>query len=109
MQLTAYDRYRTGTLLFKHWQYADAAREFESLLGEDAPAYGLGDARQLLARSYYHSAQLGRAERAARDLLERDASDGYAALLLARTLKRQGRGEEAEPWFTRAAALGETA
>ena len=52
MQLTAYDRYRTGTLLFKHWQYADAAREFESLLGEDAPAYGLGDARQLLARSY---------------------------------------------------------
>lgn len=109
MQLTAHDRYRTGTLLFEQRRYAEAAVEFETLLGTDAPAYGLGDARLLLARAYYHSAQLGRAERAARDLVERDASDGYAALLLARTLKRQGRGGEAGPWFTRAAALGETA
>ncbi len=53
------------------------------------------DARMLLARAYYHSAQLHRAERALREIIERAPSDAYAHLMLGRTLQRQSRHEEA--------------
>lgn len=104
--LTDYDRYRTGQLLFEQRRFDEAARELELLLGGNAPAYGLGEAPLLLARAYYHSAQLGRAETAARGLLARDDTDGYAALLLGRTVQRRGRAAEAQTWLRRAAALG---
>ena len=66
----------------------------------------LGAARELLARAYFHSAQLDRAAAAARDLLERDPAHGYAALLLARTLERASRSDEAAAARRYAAALG---
>ena len=51
---------------------------------------------QLLAgRAYFHSAQLGRAERAFRRVLETDPSDHYARFVLGRTLQRLGRLDEA--------------
>jgi Flp pilus assembly protein TadD len=62
--------------------------------------------RLLLARAYYHSAQLGRAETAARAVLADDPTDDYAALLLARTLERSSRKDEAAGALRVATALG---
>ena len=62
--------------------------------------------RLLLARAYYHSAQLGRAEEQLRRVVERDPVEFYAQLMLGRTLERQGRPAEAAPWLRTAAAMG---
>jgi predicted Zn-dependent protease len=62
--------------------------------------------RLLLARTYYHSAQLGRAEAQLRAVVERDPVEFYAHLMLGRTLERQSRHAEAEPWLRTAAAMG---
>jgi len=106
-----YDRYRWAEILFAERDYRTAARELESLLTDidttdDKPRHGLGEARLLLARSYYHAALLPKAERVARDLLADDPVDGYAALLLARTLERTSRHDEAQRMMTLATALG---
>lgn len=61
--------------------------------------------RQLLARAYFHSAQLGRAEKQLRWLIEHDPSDHYAQFVLGRTLERQGRPEQALPHLRLAAAM----
>ena len=60
----------------------------------------------LLARAYYHSAQLTRAERAFTRLVERDPSDDYARFALGRTMHRQNRLAEAAVHYRIAAALG---
>ena len=57
---------------------------------------------------YKRQAQLGRAERAARELVAADPSDPYAVLLLGRVLCRQARGDEGKGWLRRAEALGLT-
>ncbi len=100
------DRYRHAQRLFADRRYAAAARELESVLGHADAADEHGDARLLLARAYYLSAQLGRAEQASRAMLESDPTDVYAALLLARTLQRRGRHAEAATWLRMADALG---
>ncbi|MFM9612037.1 tetratricopeptide repeat protein [Streptomyces niveiscabiei] len=61
--------------------------------------------RLLLARAYYHSAQLGRAEEQLRIVVERDPVEHYAHLMLGRTLERQGRQAEAAPWLRMAGAF----
>jgi FMN reductase len=61
--------------------------------------------RLLLARAYYHSAQLRRAEEQLRLIVERDPVEHYAHLMLGRTLQRQGRRDEATPWLRMAAAF----
>lgn len=61
--------------------------------------------RQLLARAYFQSAQLGRAEAQLRTLVERDPSDHYAHHVLGRTLERAGRFAEALPHLRLAAAM----
>jgi Tfp pilus assembly protein PilF len=71
---------------------------------EEAPE--LVGPRLLLARGYYHSAQLRRAEEQLRAVIERDPVEYYAQLMLGRTLERQGRRDEAAPWLRRAAAMG---
>ncbi len=106
-----YDRYRWAEDRFEHRDYRGAARTLEALLDEaaerpDDVGHGLGEARLLLARAYYHSAQLRRAEATVRDLLADDPTDAYAALLLARTLERGSRHEEAAGARRVAAALG---
>lgn len=100
------DRYRHAQRLFGRRRYAQAALELEGLLGE-ADGYGTGDARLLLARAYFHSAQLTHAEQAARALIEADPADGYAHVLLYRTLERLSRHEEAGRYRRLAEALGE--
>jgi len=109
-----HDRYSWAEILFGDRRYDLAAKELESLLAdvtstcteEDAPMYGLSEARLLLARSYFHAAHLRKAEEAARDLLADNPVDAYAALLLARSLERQSRHEEAQQALTLASVLG---
>lgn len=106
-----YERFRWAEDLFAHRDYIAAARVLEKLLEDvadqpDRVGHGMTGARELLARAYFHSAQLGRAEAAARALLHEDSTNAYAALLLARTLQRGSRHDEAERAFALAAALG---
>jgi predicted Zn-dependent protease len=61
--------------------------------------------RLLLARAYYHSAQLGRAEAELRTILQQDPAEAYAHLLLGRTLQRQSRHTEAAPHLRLASAM----
>jgi Flp pilus assembly protein TadD len=100
---TPADRWERASYLFDAGDHISAARELERLTAEE-PATGA--VTLLLARAYYHSAQLGRAERTLRDLLTGAPSDGYAHLLLGRTLQRRSRHDEAAPHLRLAAAMG---
>ena len=103
---TPADRWDRATFLFDLGEHVAAARELESLTAEEPATTAV---LLLLARAYYHSAQLGRAEQTARDLLAEAPSDGYAHLLLGRTLQRGSRHDEATPHLRLAAAMGVTA
>jgi tetratricopeptide (TPR) repeat protein len=61
--------------------------------------------RLLLARAYYHSAQLGKAEAEFRAVTELDPVEDYAWFALGRTLERQNRHAEAAPCFRLASAM----
>jgi predicted Zn-dependent protease len=61
--------------------------------------------RSLLARAYFHSAQLNRAEQQLRWLIDHDPTDHYAQHVLGRTLERQGRTEKALPHLRMAAVM----
>nr|WP_203612844.1 tetratricopeptide repeat protein [Streptomyces rochei] len=89
-------------MFFDAKDYAAAARVLSGLVEEVPEQSG---PRLLLARAYYHSAQLRRAEAELRTLVERDPVEHYARLLLGRTLERQGRQEEADTQLRIAAAL----
>src|SRR5690606_4376433 len=77
-----YDR---ATFLFEAKRYAEAADLFAQL-AEAEPNYH--EVQLYLARAYYYSAQLGRAEQTLRAIVERWPSDAYAYFVLARTLQR---------------------
>ena len=66
-----YDIYRWAEQLFADRDHLAAIEALEYLM-DRAPDSELGSARELLARSYYHSAQLDRAADAARDILAKD-------------------------------------
>ncbi|WP_084719163.1 tetratricopeptide repeat protein [Streptacidiphilus carbonis] len=90
------EKWRRAGLFFEAKDYAEAARILEDVVAE---LPGQVDVRLLLARAYYHSAQLRRAEAQLREVIERDPVEHYAHLMLGRTLERQGRSEEAKPWL----------
>ena len=74
----------------------------------DGPAqHGTTDLRLLLARAYYHSAQLARAEAVLRPLLDESPTEAYAHLLLGRTLQRAGRHDDAARPLALAQVLGD--
>lgn len=100
-----YEVYRIAVDLFDSKDYLGAVAPLEFLL-DRAPERELGDVRELLARAYFHTAQLDKAIDAARNLLDKDPGHGYAALLLARSLQRAGRADEAAAARRLAAALG---
>lgn len=108
METTYYDhgtpaeRWERAQLFFDAKDYAGAARVLGTLVEEVPEQTG---PRLLLARAYYHSAQLRRAETELRVIVKRDPVEQYARLMLGRTLQRQGRDEEAEPHIRLAAAL----
>ncbi|GAA2624312.1 MULTISPECIES: tetratricopeptide repeat protein [Streptomyces] len=99
---TAAERWARAQLFFDAKEYATAARILEGLAGEAPEQLA---PRMLLARAYYHSAQLSRAERELRAVLERWPVEDYAQLMLGRTLERLGRAAEARPHLRMAAAM----
>lgn len=100
---TVAEKWERAQLLFDAKDYAKAAQLLAEVAGE-VPFQT--DLRLLLARAYYHSAQLAKAEAQLRVIVDRDPVEHYAHLLLGRTLERQGRPEEAAPWLRLAAAFG---
>ncbi|MFE9702725.1 tetratricopeptide repeat protein [Streptomyces sp. NPDC005930] len=100
---TPAERWERARMFFDARDYAAAARVLDGLVGEVPEQTG---PRLLLARSYYHSAQLRRAEVELRAVVERDPVEQYARLMLGRTLERQGRQEEADAQLRIASALG---
>jgi predicted Zn-dependent protease len=96
------ERWARAGLFFEAEEYAEAARLLAGIVAEVPEQVA---PRLLLARAYYHSAQLRRAEEQLRDVIARDPVEAYAHLMLGRTLQRQGRAEEAVPWLRLAAAL----
>jgi tetratricopeptide (TPR) repeat protein len=99
------ERHDRATLFFEMGRYIEAARELEPVV-EAAPEHVA--ARLLLARAYFHSAQLGRAEAALREMIARAPVDAYAHLMLGRTLQRQNRHAEAVGPLQLAAAMDPT-
>ncbi|HEX6402819.1 MAG TPA: tetratricopeptide repeat protein [Pseudonocardiaceae bacterium] len=86
------ERYERARMFFDAGDFITAARMLVEVVAE---APGDLSASLLLARAYYHSAQLHRAEAQARAILERHPAEEYAHLLLGRTLQRQSRHAEA--------------
>ena len=105
-RMDAHDLWTWASDLFEHRDYYRAAEILQHLVDTHPHPAELGAAHELLARSYFHSAQTGRAAEAARRLLERDPTDAYAALLLTRSLERQSRTDEAQAARRYADALG---
>ncbi|NED35250.1 tetratricopeptide repeat protein [Streptomyces sp. SID8499] len=99
---TAAERWERARMFFDARNYAGAARVLDGLVEEVPEQTG---PRLLLARAYYHSAQLHRAEAELRLIVERDPVESYARLMLGRTLQRQGRYEEAATHLRIASAL----
>ncbi len=96
------ERWERARMFFDSRDYAGAARVLVGLVEEVPEQTG---PRLLLARAYYHSAQLRRAESELRVIVERDPVEHYARLLLGRALERQGRHAEAETHLRIASAL----
>ncbi|MDQ0792401.1 M48 family metallopeptidase [Streptomyces sp. B1I3] len=99
---TPADRWDRAQLFFEAKEYLTAARILGGLV-EEVPEQVAP--RLLLARAYYHSARLAKAEKELREVLKRNPVEDYAQLMLGRTLERQGRNAEAAPYLRIAAAL----
>lgn len=99
---TPAERWDRARAFFDARDYAGAARVLAGLVEEVPEQTG---PRLLLARAYYHSAQLRRAEAELRVIVERDPVEHYARLMLGRTLERQGRHAEAGTHLRIASAL----
>lgn len=89
---TTLDDFRRAQAFFDADQPAEAARLLDAVL---AASPGSTAALELRARALFASAQLGRAEQAFRELVERAPDDAWCRTALARTLERQGRDREA--------------
>lgn len=94
--------YRRGVLYFDAGDPIEAAKILSTVLHEEP---GNAEVRLWLARAYFASAQLNRAEQHLRTLVDRDPSDHYACHLLGRTLERQNRPKDALPFLRLAAAM----
>lgn len=84
--------FNLGQMAFEEKDYGTAIGRFDSVLSE---APGDRNVLEWRARAHYHRAALPKAEQDLRALLEADPTDEYATLLLARTLERQSRHDEA--------------
>ena len=96
------EEYRRATFFFESGDPLGAARLLEPIVAAEPHNAAV---RQLLARAYFNSAQLNRAEEQLRTLVDQDPSDHYAHHVLGRTLERAGRFREALPHLRLAAAM----
>ena len=98
-----HSEYLRAELFLESGQPAEAARILEPVVAAHPADSAV---LELLARSYFASAQLVRAEGVLRRLVELAPADGWARRALARTLERQSRRDEAVPHHRMADALG---
>jgi predicted Zn-dependent protease len=98
-ELTEFERAR---MFFEMGDPAEAARLLEPVAAGEPRNVMV---RLLLARAYFHSAQLRRAEAEFRAVTELDPVEDYAWFGLGRTLERQSRPAEALRHFRMAAAM----
>lgn len=96
------EEYRRATFFFESGDPLGAARLLEPIVAAEPHNSAV---RQLLARAYFNSAQLGGAETQLRALIDHDPSDHYAHHVLGRTLERAGRFREALPHLRLASAM----
>jgi Flp pilus assembly protein TadD len=102
-ELDMHSEYLRADLFLAMGQPTEAARILTRVV-EAEPSNAA--AVELLARAYFGSAQLGRAEETLVRLVELAPSNGWARRALARTLERQSRHDEATPHHRMADALG---
>lgn len=95
-------RYALGERYLAERDYRSAIRELSEVVEQSPEDVGV---RMLLARAYYHSALLAPAEEQLRAVLDRDPTESYGHLMLARTLERSSRHDEAGKHRRIAAAL----
>lgn len=103
-----YDLWRWAEDRFTERDYRGAAKTLEHLLETGDLTHEHSQVLELLARSYYHSAQLRNAARVTDEALRLEPSNGYLALLMSRTLERSGDQAGADRYRSRAEALGVT-
>lgn len=96
------DVYDRATFAFDARDYFGAAPLLEELVAAEPDNVTV---RLLLARAYYHSARLRRAEDEIREVIARAPGESYAYLLLGRVLQRQSRHDEAAGPLRLAAAM----
>jgi tetratricopeptide (TPR) repeat protein len=101
-EMAAMTDYQLAQVRFEMGNPAEAARILAPLAVEAPRNVAV---RLLLARSYYHSAQLRRAESEFRAVTELDPVEDYALFGLARSLERQSNHGAALPYFRLAAAM----
>jgi Flp pilus assembly protein TadD len=102
-EMDLHSEYLRADLFLAMGQPTEAARILEPVV-EAHPEHEA--ALELLARSYFGSARLVRAEEALRRLVELAPANGWARRALARTLERQSRPDDAAVHHRVADALG---
>jgi tetratricopeptide (TPR) repeat protein len=100
--MSALSEYERAQIFFEMGDPAQAARLLEPVAEQEPRNTSV---RMLLARAYYHSAQLRRAEAEFRAVIELDPVEDYALFGLGRTLERQSRPADALPHLRLAAAM----
>lgn len=89
---TTWLTFELGVQAFDARDYKGAVDRFLRVLEKEPEN---ANVREYLARAYYHRASLPLAEEQLRVILDKNPTDEYANLLLARTLERQSRHDEA--------------
>jgi predicted Zn-dependent protease len=98
-----HSEYLRADLFLAMGQPIEAAKVLEGVLEAEPDNQA---ALELLARSYFGSAQLNRAETSLARLVELAPANGWARRALARTLERQSRPDDAAVHHRVADALG---
>ncbi|WP_441246539.1 tetratricopeptide repeat protein [Kitasatospora sp. McL0602] len=99
----SYEEYQRANLFFDSKDFIGAAAILTPIVEQQPDNRA---AVELLGRSYFHSAQLGRAERVFRRLIELDPGNGWAYEVLGRTLERRGEATSGARYRKLAAAMG---
>ncbi|RBY94059.1 hypothetical protein DQ244_01450 [Blastococcus sp. TBT05-19] len=102
-ELDMHSEFLRADLFFSMGQPVEAARILQTVVDAEPRNEA---ALELLARAYYGSAQLVRAEESLTRLVELAPSNGWARRALARTLERLSRPDEAVAHHRMADALG---